>query len=291
MGLARTPSTTRSGTLAPDATRSMASKRVACVGVTAGFVLGLLMGLFSSLPGPWGASVRAQGACDRSCASGTARDARGCCVHGEDRHAGSGPRARASRSSHGWGGTPECEGGTVATQDTRGHCCWPGQYWVPSDGRCAGTPTCPADRVPKQDGDCGCPDGQTSSVDTDGHCCWPGQTWLPSRLACVGTAACPRGYSSSPDGVACVREGGAESTDAGVDVPAMGVLKVNSMPWSLVYVDNRLVGNTPQTNIQLTAGTHRVTLINPDFQLREDLSVTIEPGQTATRVVRFSIPQ
>lgn len=71
----------------------------------------------------------------------------------------------------------------------------------------------------------------------------------------------------------------------------MGVLKVNSMPWSLVYVDNRLVGNTPQTNIQLTAGTHRVTLINPDFQLREDLSVTIEPGQTATRVVRFSIPQ
>ncbi|MFO0693416.1 MAG: protein kinase [Polyangiales bacterium] len=66
-----------------------------------------------------------------------------------------------------------------------------------------------------------------------------------------------------------------------------GTLKINSIPWSQVYVDNRLIGNTPQTAITLTAGDHRVTLINPDFQIREVLSVHIDPGQTVTRVVRF----
>lgn len=66
-----------------------------------------------------------------------------------------------------------------------------------------------------------------------------------------------------------------------------GTLKINSIPWSQVYVDNRLIGNTPQTAITLPAGDHRVTLINPDFQIREVLSVHIDPGQTVTRVVRF----
>ena len=41
----------------------------------------------------------------------------------------------------------------------------------------------------------------------------------------------------------------------------------------LDHVDGRRIGNTPQTNIPLPAGRHTVTLINPDFNIRERVSV------------------
>lgn len=69
-----------------------------------------------------------------------------------------------------------------------------------------------------------------------------------------------------------------------------GTLRINTTPWSQVSVDGRLVGNTPQMNIQLSPGTHRITLVNPDFNIRETQTVTIEAGQTVTRVIRLQTP-
>lgn len=70
-----------------------------------------------------------------------------------------------------------------------------------------------------------------------------------------------------------------------------GTLRINTRPWSQVYVDGRLIGNTPQMNISLPAGNHRVTLVNPDFNIRQSVSVTIEAGQVTTRVLTLDRPE
>ncbi|MBK6578511.1 MAG: serine/threonine protein kinase [Sandaracinaceae bacterium] len=70
-----------------------------------------------------------------------------------------------------------------------------------------------------------------------------------------------------------------------------GTLRINTRPWSQVYVDGRLIGNTPQMNISLPAGSHRVTLVNPDFNIRQSVSVTIEAGQVTTRVLTLDRPE
>lgn len=65
----------------------------------------------------------------------------------------------------------------------------------------------------------------------------------------------------------------------------LGSLRINTRPWSRVTVDGKLIGNTPQMNIPLAAGTHKVSLVNPEFGLKKDLTVQIKAGETVTRVL------
>jgi serine/threonine protein kinase len=65
----------------------------------------------------------------------------------------------------------------------------------------------------------------------------------------------------------------------------MGTLRINTRPWSQVKVDGRLVGNTPQMNLQLTAGSHTVTLTNPDFGVSKTVSIDIKADSIVTRVL------
>jgi serine/threonine protein kinase len=67
-----------------------------------------------------------------------------------------------------------------------------------------------------------------------------------------------------------------------------GTLRINTRPWSQVYVDGQLIGNTPQMNIPLRAGRHRVTLVNSDFNIRETVTVTIRAGQTETKIITLT---
>jgi serine/threonine-protein kinase len=67
-----------------------------------------------------------------------------------------------------------------------------------------------------------------------------------------------------------------------------GTLRVNTRPWSQVFVDGRLIGNTPQMNIPLPAGRHTVRLVNPDFNIQETVPVTIRSGQTETLIRRLT---
>jgi hypothetical protein len=67
-----------------------------------------------------------------------------------------------------------------------------------------------------------------------------------------------------------------------------GTLRVNTTPWSQVFVDGRLVGNTPQMNISLSAGRHTITLVNSEFNIRERVPVTIRAGQTETVIRRLT---
>ncbi len=64
-----------------------------------------------------------------------------------------------------------------------------------------------------------------------------------------------------------------------------GTLRLNSRPWSQVYVDGKMIGNTPQMNITLAAGEHRITLLNPEFQIRKNITVKIKAGETQTQIV------
>lgn len=66
-----------------------------------------------------------------------------------------------------------------------------------------------------------------------------------------------------------------------------GTLRINSRPWAEVSIDGRNVGNTPLMNLKLSAGSHRITLRNPDFSLEKTIRVEIAPGETVTKVVRL----
>ena len=79
-----------------------------------------------------------------------------------------------------------CLPGQVKTAETRGNCCYPGQYWSRARKQCMGTPSCPEELgMVTQGVGCGCPEGQEIGKYTDGHCCWVGQEWVTGR-GCVG---------------------------------------------------------------------------------------------------------
>jgi hypothetical protein len=66
-----------------------------------------------------------------------------------------------------------------------------------------------------------------------------------------------------------------------------GVLRVNSRPWAQVFVDGRMVGNTPQMNIQLPTGKHTIKLSNPQMGLSKTFAVTTKAGHTETKVMNL----
>lgn len=68
---------------------------------------------------------------------------------------------------------------------------------------------------------------------------------------------------------------------------AGGMLRLNSRPWSQVYVDGRLVGNTPQMALPLSNGNHSIRLVNTQMGLTKTFSVAVKTGQMVTKVVNL----
>ena len=68
-------------------------------------------------------------------------------------------------------------------------------------------------------------------------------------------------------------------------VPSAQVV-VSSVPWAELYVDGRLVGNTPVVGLRLPPGRHRLRLVQLGFRPHEEV-VNLAPGQTLklTRIV------
>jgi serine/threonine-protein kinase len=83
--------------------------------------------------------------------------------------------------------------------------------------------------------------------------------------------------------MAPVREPAAPKSSGG----AGGMLRLNSRPWSQVYVDGRLVGNTPQMGLPLSPGNHSIRLVNAQMGLTKTFSVAIKGGQMVTKVVNL----
>jgi hypothetical protein len=67
-----------------------------------------------------------------------------------------------------------------------------------------------------------------------------------------------------------------------------GTLRLNSRPWSQVVVDGKMIGNTPQPNLQLSAGKHKIQLSNSQLGLTKTVAVTIKAGETLTQVVNLA---
>jgi hypothetical protein len=75
---------------------------------------------------------------------------------------------------------------------------------------------------------------------------------------------------------------GSAKADAGAPT---AMLKLNSTPWSEVYVDDRHVGHTPVLGLPLTAGKHTIRLINPQLGGKKTIKVRLKAGQTLVKIV------
>jgi serine/threonine protein kinase len=64
-----------------------------------------------------------------------------------------------------------------------------------------------------------------------------------------------------------------------VPAPDPGFLSVNALPWAVLSVDGRLIGNTPQIKVRLAAGTHRFRLVRDGFRPYE-AAVALRSGET-----------
>ena len=58
-----------------------------------------------------------------------------------------------------------------------------------------------------------------------------------------------------------------------------GTVFINATPWGSVYVDGRLIGNTPQANLQLSPGTHTLRVVRDGFAPWEQ-EITVAAGDT-----------
>jgi serine/threonine-protein kinase len=67
-----------------------------------------------------------------------------------------------------------------------------------------------------------------------------------------------------------------------------GLLEINAIPWAVVFVDGRRVGETPLQGLALPPGQHRVRLESPTRKIVRTLTVTIRSGQTTSRLVSLT---
>mgnify|MGYP003449613770 FL=1 len=70
-------------------------------------------------------------------------------------------------------------------------------------------------------------------------------------------------------------------------VAESGKLRVNSRPWSKVFIDGKPYGNTPRLNIELPVGSHVVKLVNDEYHVEKNIEVRISAGQVESVVVNL----
>ncbi|MCA9601067.1 MAG: PEGA domain-containing protein, partial [Myxococcales bacterium] len=150
----------------------------------------------------------------------------------------------------------------------------------------------------------------TVQMEADGHTKWVGPLVVPpghdeirvfAELTSDGSSPQrpshsedePRSSSrrpSSSDRAPAERPAQAPTTGStGSASDAMATLQVGTTPWTQVFVDGRFIGNSPQRNIQLRPGEHRVTLVNAELNIKEPLTITLAPGETK-KIVKNLLP-
>ena len=70
---------------------------------------------------------------------------------------------------------------------------------------------------------------------------------------------------------------------------ADGVLSLGAKPPCEIFVDGRNTGlRTPQREMKLSAGRHKITLLNNEFGIKESFTVEIKAAETTKMVKDFS---
>jgi hypothetical protein len=67
-----------------------------------------------------------------------------------------------------------------------------------------------------------------------------------------------------------------------------GTLRINSRPWAQIFIDGRPVGNTPQPNLPIGPGNHKIQLVNQPMGLSKAFSVNVKPGDVVTKVMNLA---
>ena len=78
------------------------------------------------------------------------------------------------------------------------------------------------------------------------------------------------------------------SSGPAADSGKTGTLRLNARPWAQVMLDGRPIGNTPQQNLQLSPGKHKLQLSNPQLGLTKSVTVNIKAGEILTQVVNLA---
>ena len=122
-----------------------------------------------------------------------------------------------------------------------------------------------------------------------------------SALAAPVTAAEPRS-TNSPLNVAPSTEQKAPQRPAPLDprhhegtvaesprarASGDGFLTLRVVPWATVYIDDEKIGTTPFAPVRMSAGTHRVRLVNDEINAARELRVTIQPGRTSSLRIKL----
>ena len=89
--------------------------------------------------------------------------------------------------------------------------------------------------------------------------------------------------SGERSGAARGKERAGEGAAQGPAQPdATGTLMLGAKPPCRIFIDGKDTGKTtPQRNLTLTAGTHRITLVNREYGIQESFQVEIGAGKTA----------
>jgi serine/threonine-protein kinase len=67
-----------------------------------------------------------------------------------------------------------------------------------------------------------------------------------------------------------------------------GFLTVNTVPWSRVFLNGKLIGTTPLANVRVIAGTHKLRFVNPSGPVAHRTAV-VRTGMVTK--LRFNLPQ
>ena len=114
----------------------------------------------------------------------------------------------------------------------------------------------------------------------------PTPTVKPDRPKSSGTGPVTRIDSTPKPDKPPVEQPKPDQPKPAVDKPDVvkagnGVLKLGSKPRCEIYIDGSSTGLfTPQLNLKLSAGKHRITLVNNEFGIRETFSVDIKADDT-----------
>jgi hypothetical protein len=103
-----------------------------------------------------------------------------------------------------------------------------------------------------------------------------------------GETVVPGGGGDKPAG------GGGDKPAGGGGGKGEGVLLLGSKPPCEIFIDGRNTGlKTPQREIKLAVGKHKITLLNNEFGIKETFNVEIKPNDTTKMVKDFSdrLPQ
>lgn len=96
--------------------------------------------------------------------------------------------------------------------------------------------------------------------------------------ASTTTAAAPKAGSTTTS---------TSSTSSATAEAGTGTLTISSMPASKVVIDGAPAGETPIMNKSVSAGTHRVMLINSDQDLKKTVTVKVKAGEAKKLIVNL----